>query len=332
MTDSKSSSRQERRKSDLINRIRESANLLEQDDSTRGDLKLLSRALRELRYAFKVYGPYRSRQKVTVFGSARTQVDDPDYQMAAAFGKAAAEQGWMVITGAANGIMEAGHVGAGRDMSMGLNILLPFEQDANHIIEGDSKLVHMKYFFTRKLMFVKECQAFACFPGGFGTLDETLEVLTLLQTGKRDIAPVILLNSEGNSYWQSFDEFVRRELLDRGMIAEEDLHLYKITNDVEEAIQEMTLFYKNYHSMRYVRNRLVLRLAHQPSAALLDQINTEFSDILVEGRFESSQPLAEEKDQPDLAELSRLTFTFDRRSHGRLRQLVNLLNASGDDH
>ena len=320
------SPRSKRRTTDLIERIRESADKLEADGSTRGDLKLLSRTLRELRYALKVFTPYRRHPKVTVFGSARTAADHPDYQQAVEFGRQAAEQGWMVITGAANGIMEAGHVGAGREMSMGLNILLPFEQDANRIIDGDHKLVHMKYFFTRKLTFVKECQAVVCCPGGFGTLDEALEVLTLLQTGKRDLVPVILLEQEGGTYWANFQKYIVETLLDQGMISPEDVHLYLLTNSVEEAIDEMVNFYRVYHSMRYVHDQLVFRLFKKPSAEVIAKINQDFSDILKDGEFQCVDALPEETDQPELADLPRLTFHFNRRSHGRLRQLINRLN------
>ncbi|MCA9218136.1 MAG: LOG family protein, partial [Planctomycetales bacterium] len=187
---------------DLVDRIKESADKLAQDGSSRGDLKLLSRSLRELRYGFKVFAPYRRHRKVTVFGSARTPEHAPAYAQAVLLGKAMAENDWLVITGAASGIMEAGHRGAGREHSMGLNIMLPFEQEANSVIDGDHKLVNTKYFFTRKVMFVKECDAVVCLPGGFGTLDEALEVLTLLQTGKRDMVPVVLLDQPGGDYWQ----------------------------------------------------------------------------------------------------------------------------------
>ena len=314
------------RTSDLIARIRESADKLERDGSTRGDLKLLSRAIRELRYAFKVFAPYRSNPKVTVFGSARTPCDDPNYLMAVEFGRQIAEQGWLVVTGAANGIMEAGHVGAGREKSMGLNIMLPFEQDANRIIEGDQKLVNMKYFFTRKLMFVKECHAVACFPGGFGTLDETLEVLTLLQTGKREMVPLVLIAAPGNDYWQGFHDYVVQQLLADAMISPEDLTLYRVTNDTQEAIEEIVNFYRIYNSMRYVGDRLVLRLHHAPSQELLSELNDLFAPIVVKGKIESSIALQVENDQPELADLPRLVFRFDRRSHGQLRSLINMLN------
>jgi uncharacterized protein (TIGR00730 family) len=282
--------------------------------------------LLELRYAFKVFSPYRHTRKVTVFGSARTPPDQPAYQQAIDFGRAMAEHQWLVVTGAASGIMEAGHVGAGREHSMGLNILLPFEQSANPIIAGDRKLVYMKYFFTRKLMFVKESDAFCLMPGGFGTLDEGLEVLTLLQTGKHDMMPVVLLDQPGGDYWAVFDQFVRRQLLDRGMIGPEDLSLYRLTDRLEEAVQEILGFYRVYHSMRYVRTNLVFRLQQVPSDELLEEINDRFRDILVEGRFMVGGPLPEERDETELATLPRLIFHFNRRACGRLRQLIDCIN------
>ena len=311
---------------DLIDRIKESADQLARDGSTRGDLKILSRALRELRYAFKVFTPYRRAYKVSVFGSARTSADNPAYQQAVRFGREMAEKNWFVLTGAASGIMEAGHVGAGREKSMGLNIMLPFEQDANPVIAGDHKLVHMKYFFTRKLMFVKECDAVVCFPGGFGTLDEGLEVLTLLQTGKRDMVPVIFMNPEGGDFWEPFHQFVLDRLLKRGMISPEDLALYKIIDNCEEAINEILTFYRVYHSMRYVKNKLVFRLQKIPPELWINQISQDFADILVDGCFEVTEPLDAEKDEPDLNELPRLVFEFNRRSLGRLRQLIDRIN------
>ena len=312
--------------SELIDEIKETADKLTKDRTSRGDLKILSRTLRELRYAFKVFAPYRGFRKVTVFGSARTLPQQPAYQQAVEFGRRMAESNWMVVTGAASGIMEAGHVGAGREHSMGLNILLPFEQSANPIIAGDPKLVHMKYFFTRKLMFVKETDAICLLPGGFGTLDEGLEVLTLVQTGKRDMIPIVLLEEPGGNYWQRFDEFIRRELLGRGLIAPDDLCLYRMTDRVNEAVAEILGFFRVYHSMRYVHRKLVMRLNQAPSDAVLAAINSQFSDILAAGRFESSGPLAEEKDETALAELPRLVFQFNHYHFGRLRQLIDFLN------
>lgn len=311
---------------DLIEQIKESADKLAVDHTSRGDLKILSRTLRELRYAFKVFTPYRSRRKVTVFGSARTRPDEPAYRQAVDFGRAMAEHAWLVVTGAASGIMEAGHVGAGRENSMGLNIMLPFEQYANPIIAGDTKLVHMKYFFTRKLMFVKECDAVCLLPGGFGTLDEGLEVLTLLQTGKRDMVPIVFLDAPGGTFWTEFQQYVVRRLLGGGMISPDDLSLYMLTDSVDAAVGEILQFFKVYHSMRYVKNKLALRLKEPISPELLSAINAEFGDITNGGQFDLGGPLPEEKDEPELAAMPRLIFRFNRRSLGRLRQLIDAVN------
>lgn len=314
---------------DLIELIKESADKLAKDHTSRGDLKILSRTLRELRYAFKVFSPYRARRKVTVFGSARTRPADPAFQQAVAFGQAMAAANWLVVTGAASGIMEAGHLGAGRENSMGLNIMLPFEQEANPVIAGDAKLVHMKYFFTRKLMFVKECDAVCLLPGGFGTLDEGLEVLTLLQTGKRDMVPVVFLDEPGGDFWSSWQHFVNDRLLARSLISPEDLSLFKLTDRVDEAVAEIQQFYRVYHSMRYVRNKLVLRLQTAPSEALLAEIHEHFGDIAHDGKFAVGGPLPEEQDDPALEKLPRLVFRFNRRNLGRLRQLIDCLNCGG---
>ena len=311
---------------DLVQTIKEYADKLAADGSSRGDLKVIARTIRELRYAFKVFAPYRRRRKVTVFGSARTPPEAPAYQEAVKLGKAFADAGWLVVTGAAMGIMEAGHVGAGREASMGLNIMLPFEQSANPIIAGDPKLVHMKYFFTRKLMFVKECDAVVCLPGGFGTLDEAMEVITLLQTGKRDMVPVVLLDPPGGKYWQGLSEFVSAELLGGKMISPEDLHLYKVCDDYRTAALEVLQFFRVYHSMRYVKHQLVFRLNQPVAEALLDAINAEFGDLLVSGRFEQRQALPLEHDDPDLITKPRLVFHFARRSFGRLRLLIDAIN------
>jgi uncharacterized protein (TIGR00730 family) len=311
---------------DLIQTIKESADKLAADGSSRGDLKLLSRALRELRYAFKVFAPYRRRRKVTVFGSARTLPDEPAYQEAVELGRAFAQKNWLVVTGAASGIMEAGHIGAGREHSMGLNIMLPFEQSANAVIAGDHKLVHMKYFFTRKLMFVKECDAVVCLPGGFGTLDEAMEVVTLLQTGKRDMVPVVLLDSPGGNYWQALKDFITSQLLKHRLISPEDLNLFMLTDNYHEAVEEVLRFFHVYHSMRYVKQKLVFRLNEPLHQLKLDQINAEFRDLLTEGDYEQSEALPGEKDEPDLAHLPRLSFSFSRRSFGRLRMLIDTIN------
>jgi len=312
---------------DLVAKIKESAEQMASQRASRGDLKILSRTLRELGYAFKVFTPYRGCRKVTVFGSARTPPEAPAYQHAVAFGRAMAHEGWLVVTGAASGIMEAGHVGAGREKSMGLNIILPFEQAANHVIAGDRKLVYMKYFFTRKLMFVKESHAVCLLPGGFGTLDEGLEVLTLLQTGKRDMMPVVLLDEPGGDYWSELERFFEKRLVARGLISPEDLSLYKRTERVEEAVGEIMRFYRVYQSMRHVRGQLVFRLSERLGGHRLEEVNRRFADLLAGGRFELRGPLPEERDEPDLAHLPRLVFAFNHRSPGRLRQLIDWLNA-----
>jgi uncharacterized protein (TIGR00730 family) len=311
---------------DLIDRIRKSADKLEADRTSRGDLKILSRTLRELRYAFKVFSLYRARRKITIFGSARVTKEMPTYQQAVNLGKAMAGHDWLVVTGAASGIMEAGHVGAGRDHAMGLNIMLPFEQAANEVIRGDHKLVNMKYFFTRKLMFVKECDAVVCLPGGFGTLDEAMEVITLLQTGKRELVPVVLLDEPGGSYWQDWQAFVKRHLLDAGMISATDFALYKIFESVDDTVQELLTFYRVFHSMRYVKNQLVFRLQEELHPSLLRDIGLHFNDILASGEFHQRPALADEMDEPHLAALPRLVFHFNRRSLGRLRELVDTVN------
>jgi uncharacterized protein (TIGR00730 family) len=310
----------------FVQQIKETADKLIRDQANRGDVKLLNTALKELRYAFKVFAPYRNRRKVTIFGSARVPASDPAYQQAVAFSRRIAQAGYMVITGAASGIMEAGHVGAGRENSIGVNILLPFEQSANAIIAGDVKLMHLKYFFTRKLLFVKESDAVALFPGGFGTLDEGFEVLTLVQTGKSHLFPIILVDAPGGDYWRQWDHYIRDGLLARGLISPEDLALYKITDSVDEAVAEVEGFYRNYHSMRYVRGDLVLRLRQPLSEQTLERLRHDFADIVVSGTIEPTGALPEEANDLHLAGLPRLRFRFDRRSLGRLRMLINAIN------
>ncbi len=311
---------------DLYQVMRHTIDRLEKDQTARGDLKILSRTLRELRYAFTVFRPFRRRRKVTIFGSARTQPDHPEYQSAVSLGNRFAEHGWMVITGAGGGIMEAGHRGAGREASMGLNIMLPFEQSANEYIIGDPKLVTMKYFFTRKLMFVKECSAVVCLPGGFGTLDEALETLTLMQTGKQTMLPLVLLDHPGGSYWKDLGQFINKQLLGSGMISPADVNLYKITNSVDETIDEIIRFYSVYHSLRYVKDRLVFRLNRKLTDQQLAAIQEDFADILSGGKFQQRDALPEEEGEPDLAGLPRLVFRFDRRQLGRLRMLIDQIN------
>ncbi len=310
-----------------VNQIKETADKLLRDGANRGDVKLLATALRELRYSFKIFNPLKKYRKATLFGSARLPLEDPSCVQAFEFGKRLAEANWMVITGAGNGIMEAGHLGAGRDKSIGLNILLPFEQSANKTILGDAKLMHLKYFFTRKLLFVKESDAVVLFPGGFGTLDEGFEVLTLVQTGKSHLFPIVMVDLPGSDYWRHFLEFCNKVLLSRKLISEFDMHLFKVTTSVDEAVDEVLGFYRVYHSMRYVKQDLVFRLQQKLEPEKLESIRENFQDILKAGTFEQTEPLPLEVGDGHLAHLPRLKFKFDRHKLGRLRQLINAINA-----
>ncbi len=312
--------------SELIEEIKATADKLASDGATRGDLKILSRALRELRYSFKVFTPYRRNRKVSVFGSARTSPDHANWKQAEEFGRRMAGEGWMVVTGAGGGIMEAAHQGSGREMAMGLNIMLPFEQEANPIIAGDPKLVNLKYFFTRKLLFVKEVHAVVTCPGGFGTQDEAFETLTLVQTGKRDLMPLVMLDEPGGTYWSNWLNYVRTELLDNGLISPSDLSLFKVTDDVEEAVDEVLGFYSVYNSMRFIRDQLVLRLHVEPPKELVERLNDEFADVCASGRIEKSEVHRLEVDDEHLMHLPRLSFAFNRKAVGRLREMIDVIN------
>jgi uncharacterized protein (TIGR00730 family) len=274
----------------------------------------------------KIFAPYRDTHKVSIFGSARTSESHADYKQAADFGKAMADAGWMVITGAGGGIMAAGHGGAGAEPSFGLAIRLPFEQHTNVHIANDPKLISFKYFFTRKLMFLRSSHAVALFPGGFGTMDEGFELLTLIQTGKSVPVPIVFIDSPGESFWSEWLGYVKNHLLRRGLIGPQDLHLFKITDNVAEAVEEIRRFYKNYHSLRYAREELILRMHRAPDARQLDQIQREFADISPNGGYRVCGPLPVERDEPALENLPRLVFAFNRRDHGRLRQLIDFLN------
>lgn len=295
------------------------------DKADRGDVKILTRAVREMRYAFKVFSDYRDRPKVTIFGSARTPEDHPAYAAGEAFGRQMAEAGWMVITGAGGGIMKAGHDGAGAANSFGLAIRLPFEQSANAVIEGDPKLIVFRHFFTRKLFFVKEAEALCLLPGGFGTHDELFESLTLIQTGKTPPTPIVLLDSPGGTYWQSWRRFVQEALADRGYISEEDFSLFEITDSVERAVDVVLKFYRVYHSSRYVDDLWVVRLRRPIAPECVGRLNAQFADILT-GEIRPSAALDREADEPDIAHLPRLVAPFNRQSFGRLRQLVDAIN------
>ncbi|MGH9281572.1 MAG: LOG family protein [Acidimicrobiales bacterium] len=296
------------------------------DDVERLDLKITNAALRELRGAFGVFAPYRSVHKATMFGSARTLPDDPAYAQAREVAARLAGAGWMVVTGAGPGIMAAGLEGAGRDRSFGINIRLPFEQGANEFIAGDPKLVEMKYFFTRKLMLLKESDGFVVLPGGYGTLDEALELLTLMQTGKADPAPVVLLDVPGGTYWQSFERFMTGEVLARGLVSPEDRVLYRITDEAQVATDELLGFHRNYHSRRLVGHQLVIRLQSPPTEEELRHLGEEFSDICVDGTIEAIEPLGPEVADDDHLDLPRIALRFDHISLGRLRSLIDRLN------
>jgi uncharacterized protein (TIGR00730 family) len=299
---------------------------LGRDDADRLDLKITNAALREMRNAFNVFAPYHDVPKVTIFGSARTQPDDPLYAQTRDVANALAREGWMVVTGAGPGIMAAGMEGAGIEQSLGVNIRLPFEQVPSEFVERN-KLVEMKYFFTRKLMLMKESAGFVVLPGGFGTLDEAFELFTLMQTGKADPKPVVLLEVEGGTYWHSWARFVDEELSARGLISPEDEHLYRITDDARAAVEEVLGFYRNYHSIRYVGDRLVIRLKHEPTDEQVAEVNRRFADICVTGGIERSGPLPAEVADDDHLELARLVLAFDRYHFSRLVELVRLTNA-----
>lgn len=290
------------------------------------DLKIVNRALKELRHAFRVFQGYRHRLKISMFGSARTPADDPNYQLAFQFARRMVEEGYMTITGGADGIMRASQEGAGREHSFGVNIMLPFEQGANAVIADDPKLVTFKYFFTRKLMFQKESHAIALFPGGFGTHDEGFEILTLVQTGKSDPKPIVCLQAPGCDYWDHWHSFITEQLLNRRLINAEDLSLFTIVDNVEDAVTEIRLFYQRYHSLRFVGRQLAIRLKTPLTDAQVAEVQEQFGDMLTEGTYEQRPSLPEEIDEPGLKDLARLIFSFNRRNAGRLRQLINHLN------
>jgi uncharacterized protein (TIGR00730 family) len=282
--------------------------------------------VKELRHAFRVFKPFEDRRKVYVFGSARTPRSAPTWRQAHRFGARMTEAGWMTITGAGDGIMAAAQEGAGREHSFGVNIRLPFEQQANPVISGDPKLINFRYFFTRKVMFVKESHAVALFPGGYGTHDEGFEALTLIQTGKCQVMPIVCVDAPGGSYWKDWQVWIERRLLGAGLIGPDDLRLFLVNDDVEEAVREVTGFYANYHSSRFLGERLLLRLRHAPDADTLEGLNQEFADLLVGGPMEiSSGPLRQEAGE--FEELPRIVLGFERRAVGRLRMLIDRLNA-----
>jgi uncharacterized protein (TIGR00730 family) len=312
----------ERYLNDLINTAQE----LRRDDASIGDLKIATGALREMRQGFKVFAAYRGVRKVSVFGSARTQPGDPVFKLAEEFARRIADAGYMVITGAGPGIMEACQRGAGRERSFGVNIRLPWEQQANTIISGDPKLMSFRYFFARKLFFLKEADSVVLFPGGFGTHDEGFETLTLLQTGKTRPMPLLLLDRPRGTYWKTWQRYVEDHLLRRGMIQKEDLALYKVTDSVTAAVEEITHFYRVYHSSRYVRERFVIRVTRPLPADFVDALARDFADIITAGSITQRPALRAEREEPDILHLPRLVLQFDQVHFGRLRMLIDRLN------
>ena len=311
---------------DLVADIVENALKLLKDVEARGDVRVIQTAVRELRYAYRMFAPHANVHKVTMFGSARTLPTKAEYLHAVDFARKIAAEGWMVITGAGPGIMQAGHEGAGLERSFGANIRLPWEQSANPIIQDDKKLITFKYFFTRKLTFVRHSDAIVLFPGGFGTMDEGYEALTLMQTGKSRMMPLVLMDRPGGAYWRTWDKHVREHLLRNQFISPDDLNLYRVTDDIEEAVRIITRFYRNFHSMRFVHELLVIRLKHVPSEHAIEGLNQDFADIVMGQKIQVSEPTPEEREDNQYLDLPRIALGFNRRDYGRLRQLIDVLN------
>jgi len=311
---------------DLAFEIIATALRLSRDDVGRLDRKIVNSALKEMRYAFRVFAPYRHERKVTIFGSARSAPTDPEYEQARAFAKEIVSRGWMVVTGAGPGVMEGAQEGAGGERSFGVNIRLPFEAAPNPYIAEDPKLINFKYFFTRKLMFIKEADAFVLLPGGFGTLDETFELLTLIQTGKSDLHPIVLLDPPGGTFWSAFERFMEERLIGGGYVSAGDRALYTTTDDIHAAVDEIMRFYRVYHSQRFVGGRLILRLKAIPDPGALEKLSQDFADILTHGTIEPVEPSPEELRDDDACDLPRIGLWFDRMNYGRLRLLLDRLN------
>jgi len=298
-----------------------------QEDDGKVDLKLMTTSLKEMRFTAKAFSPYRHIKKVTVFGSARTRPDETVYKMARLLGQKLSESGYMLITGAGPGIMQAVNEGAGPEHSFGVNIRLPFEQEANPVIEGNAKNISYKYFFNRKVAFLKESDAIVLFPGGFGTLDEAMETLTLVQTGKRNPVPLVLMEEPRGTYWMRWIEFVKKSLLAQGYISESDLRLFERVDSVEDAVEKINRFYFRYHSLRYIDDRLVIRLTEGIDQKKIEELRVCFSDTLrPQGEIYLSGPLPEEIDEPEIEYLPRLILDFKRKDFGRLREIIDVIN------
>ncbi len=312
----------------LVRQLLENALGLLQDGRDTGELKLLTYSLAELRHALAVFAEYSDHRNVSIFGSARTPPGHPDYVAAVAFARIMASRGWSSITGAGDGIMKAGHEGTGKDAAFGLAIRLPFEQHTNDVISGDPKLINFRYFFTRKTMFLSQSSAIAALPGGFGTQDEVMEALTLVQTGKTSMIPIVLFEGPGGTYWPTWDLYVRAELLQGGFISPEDTNLYYLAADPQDAADHVSRFYLNYHSSRYVGDDFVIRLQHPLTPAQLTQLNDEFGALLKSGVIHQGGPYDAED---EFLDLPRVAFTHTRRAQGLVRQLVDRINEFGAD-
>lgn len=315
------------RNRDVLAEIYRTAFELTTDDADRLDLKIARDALKEMRIAYRLFAPYSGVRKVTVFGSARTLSTDPLYAHARNLATRLADVGWMVVTGAGPGIMAAATEGAGADRSLGVTIRLPFEETTAGPLAGSDRVVSMKYFFTRKLMLVKESSGFVALPGGFGTLDETLELLTLVQTGKATPSPLVLLDVPGQTYWEAWEDFVREELVDAGWVSPGDVNLYTITDDVDEAVATVRGFWRNYQGLRWVGDRLVVRLRAEPTDAEVAALAEQFADVCLDGAIERTAPLPAEVSDSDALDLHRIVLTFDPRKGGRFREMIRALNA-----
>jgi uncharacterized protein (TIGR00730 family) len=323
------------RNADLLLEMLCAAWKMDREYAPRLDMKIAARTLREIRVAFRLFAKHADRRKATIFGSARLPIDAPECQIARRLGGLLAQQGWMVITGAGSGIMEAGHEGAGSENSIGLNIQLPWEQGVNPVIQGTERVMTFKYFFTRKLMFVKSSHAIVFFPGGFGTQDECFETLTLIQTGKSPIVPMVMVEA-GETYWTDWMKFVKKNLLERAMISPEDLSLFRIVQDEKQAYEEIAQFYHNFHSARYVKQWLVIRMLRPVPDEMIEKWNENFKDILLNGstgRIEKCEPfpheqddIPSERDDPMTKALPRIKMIFNRRDYGRLRLLIDEIN------
>ena len=311
---------------DAVADIIENALKILTDVKDTGDVRVIQTAVRELRYAYRLFAPYADKRKVTIFGSARTAPNKQEYQQAIEFGKKIVQAGFMVITGAGPGIMQAGHEGAGPENSFGANIRLPWEQGANPVIAQDKKLVTFKYFFTRKLTFIRHSDAIVLFPGGFGTMDEGYEAITLMQTGKSQLMPLVLVDKPGGTYWKTWDKQIREHLLRDQLISPDDLNLYHITDNADDAVKVVTRFYRNFHSTRFVKDLFIIRLKHAPTETAIEALNEDFTDINVGPAIKRIEPTPEEREDNDCLDLQRIAFGFNRRDYGRLRQMVDVLN------